>query len=435
MNKLPIEMIVIIALLAIAFIILAIEEIKRRQPKETGRTDINLDNLQKEDPGEISGTNTKTADTQRNKFNVLNRFTKKTTSVLEGITIKRLFRMALAVALIAILFIVWLVVTRLLGWKHGGGMIIQTAFLSLAVYLWITITKKTPDKKVVIKTIKAISGFFAVVILCFLASAFVVTPTINHMTQRYLKNEKQSPAYQESVDKILADFVNAANKDLPIMLDSVTRFDTAIYLPNKTILYGYTLLWCSKDNIDNSSDSIDLANILYRYSRNILMLPTHTTLRNNSVTFKYLYRDKDGKELATLRFEEKDFTKLADTISKPTINNRLITEARIMNKNLPKMVDSVTRLDSVMIISDRTILESYTVLYRKSELFSNKLDSAEFVAPIYNDIQNHLKSLVRKKGWSEYLDSGVVYEYLYRDKNGKKITNFRFEKKDLIAED
>jgi len=102
---------------------------------------------------------------------------------------KRPFRMGLAIVLIFVVFVMWLILTLILGWKHGGGMVIQMTFLGLAIYLWITITKKTPDEKVVVKTIKAIFGFFAIVLLCFLASAFIVTPTINGTIQRHIQKD------------------------------------------------------------------------------------------------------------------------------------------------------------------------------------------------------------------------------------------------------
>lgn len=247
------------------------------------------------------------------------------------------------------------------------------------------------------------------------------------LTKNFLNQSKHR--YRD-VDKFVAEVVSVAYNDLPMMIDSVTRIDTVIAMPGKTVLYCYTLLWCSKDNINNDLDSIDLANILYSYSRNITMLSVHTILRNRGITFEYLYRDKDGNELTRLRLTKKNYTELTDPMFETTIGERLATEAKIMNKNLPMMVDSVTRLDTVIVIQDKTILHSYTLLYRKKELFSNKLDSAEFAINFYKELRNDLKSSMSKAGMSVYRDSGVVFEYRYKDKNGKKLTTFRFEKKD-----
>jgi CHASE2 domain-containing sensor protein len=61
---------------------------------------------------------------------------------------KRPIRIALAVVVIILLYIIWMGVgSALFGWKNGGGVIPTMLFFALAAFIWRTITKKTPEEK------------------------------------------------------------------------------------------------------------------------------------------------------------------------------------------------------------------------------------------------------------------------------------------------
>jgi hypothetical protein len=62
--------------------------------------------------------------------------------------LKRPIRIVLAIVLIIFLYTLWIGLGAVLfGWTHGGGAIPTMLFFSLAIFLWRTITKKTPKEK------------------------------------------------------------------------------------------------------------------------------------------------------------------------------------------------------------------------------------------------------------------------------------------------
>lgn len=53
-------------------------------------------------------------------------------------------------------------------------------------------------------------------------------------------------------EKRFQDGVNYMNKKIPLMLDSITRFDSASYLPKDTVVYHNTFLGLSNGDIDTA---------------------------------------------------------------------------------------------------------------------------------------------------------------------------------------
>jgi len=122
--------------------------------------------------------------------------------------------------------------------------------------------------------------------------------------QVFIREALESKA-RFTIDKSLVKMVNEANKSLPMTVDSDTRLDAAQVLPGRTIQYVYTLVNYSKEEIDSQ---IFVDEMRPTMQNSIKTLSDMKTLRDSSVTFVYLYLDKDGKETAKLRFEKKDYT-------------------------------------------------------------------------------------------------------------------------------
>lgn len=81
------------------------------------------------------------------------------------------------------------------------------------------------------------------------------------------------------------------NKNCPFIIDQDTRLDNTIVLPGKKLVYNYTLINLSIDDLN--VEELE-QNLKPRILNNV---KTNTDLRNfreNSVTMVYKYNDKDG---------------------------------------------------------------------------------------------------------------------------------------------
>ena len=94
-----------------------------------------------------------------------------------------------------------------------------------------------------------------------------------------------------SFDKVMMQMVSEINKTCPIMVDKETQFDNAIALPDRVLLYNYTLVNLNKAEInpDTVKKYIE-PGIINTVKTN----PDMKTLRENKTTFIYNYKDKTG---------------------------------------------------------------------------------------------------------------------------------------------
>jgi len=92
----------------------------------------------------------------------------------------------------------------------------------------------------------------------------------------------------------------------------------------------------------------------------------------------------------------------------------LFEAASQMNKNLPMMIDSETRLDSTMASPGKIFIYSYTVVnYTIAEL-----DVEAFTNAMRPNLVNHTKT---SKDMESFRKNKVTLKYNYRDKNGREI--------------
>jgi len=100
-----------------------------------------------------------------------------------------------------------------------------------------------------------------------------------------------------TIDKVLVETANTLNKSCPVMLDADTRGDNVMALPNKTFLYNYTLI-----NYENGMlDTTILKNNLTPNMINMVKTnPDMKYCRDNEVTLKYVYKDKNGNYMFSI---------------------------------------------------------------------------------------------------------------------------------------
>lgn len=102
-------------------------------------------------------------------------------------------------------------------------------------------------------------------------------------------------------DSDLFKIVSDLNSNLPVMVDSETRWDTTAGV-NNTIIYFYTIINYQKEEID----PIALKNELSPGIRSqVCTLPDLKTIRDNGMLMKYSYSDKDGDFIMDIEIDTK----------------------------------------------------------------------------------------------------------------------------------
>ena len=98
-------------------------------------------------------------------------------------------------------------------------------------------------------------------------------------------------------DMAMMEAASELNKSCPIMVDSETRLDNAVAMPNNVFQYNYTLVKLSRDEVDTAlvHENLDLSII-----NNVKTSPDLKIYRDNNVTMAYYYKDKDGQYLLRL---------------------------------------------------------------------------------------------------------------------------------------
>lgn len=94
-----------------------------------------------------------------------------------------------------------------------------------------------------------------------------------------------------SFDKAMIKVADKINENCPFMIDSETRLDNAVVLPNNTFQYNYTLINIAKEdfNITPFKEYLEPTII-----NNIKTNPDMKNFRDNETTLVYYYKDKSG---------------------------------------------------------------------------------------------------------------------------------------------
>jgi len=97
-----------------------------------------------------------------------------------------------------------------------------------------------------------------------------------------------------SFDKQMIEFANQINESCPMMIDSETRLDNTITLPENIFQYNYTLVTLEKANVNTE----DMKKFLEPTIINsVKTTPQMEIQRINKTTINYHYKDKNGKFL------------------------------------------------------------------------------------------------------------------------------------------
>lgn len=100
-------------------------------------------------------------------------------------------------------------------------------------------------------------------------------------------------------DKVMEVLAKQVNAKAPMMVDNVTRFDSAVVLPGNRFQYNCTLISVEKGQLD----SIKAKELLEPGMENTIKTSDAVDLqyfRNHKTTVSYVYRDKVGQYMFTI---------------------------------------------------------------------------------------------------------------------------------------
>jgi hypothetical protein len=105
-------------------------------------------------------------------------------------------------------------------------------------------------------------------------------------------------------DKAMIEISNELNENCPIILDSETRLDNTVVLPNNIFQYNYTLPNMEKEKMNVE----EMKNYLYPNMINFVKTtPEMKQIRENNVVVNYNYRDKNNNYLFTISVKPSDY--------------------------------------------------------------------------------------------------------------------------------
>ena len=100
-----------------------------------------------------------------------------------------------------------------------------------------------------------------------------------------------------SYDKMMMEVASELNKTCPMMIDSETRLDNAISIPENVFQYNYTLINMDKESVDVNEMKKYLEPTIIN---NVKTNPQMKIQRDNKTTINYYYKDKNGQHLLTI---------------------------------------------------------------------------------------------------------------------------------------
>jgi hypothetical protein len=107
-----------------------------------------------------------------------------------------------------------------------------------------------------------------------------------------------------SIDKQNMMIASEINKSCPIMVDSETRLDNLIALPENILAYNYTLINLVKDSLNPLE--IEKA-VKPMMAKTIKTHPDMEYQRKNKTTLSYNYRDMNGEHVLQFSIGPKDY--------------------------------------------------------------------------------------------------------------------------------
>lgn len=102
----------------------------------------------------------------------------------------------------------------------------------------------------------------------------------------------------------MMEVASELNKTCPIMVDSETRLDNAVALPNNVFQYNYTLINMDKAQVDTIQVKSYLEPVI---KTQVKTNPQMKFQRDNKTTLNYYYKDKKGDYLFSITVAPKDY--------------------------------------------------------------------------------------------------------------------------------
>ena len=144
---------------------------------------------------------------------------------------------------------------------------------------------------------KALCG----IIIPLLLSA-VAIPNFMAVRAQAIKNRR----YQMSPEGQVRALADQINKQGNKMVDEITRLDGAEALPNRTLLYKYSIITKTSSEIPpDGLNRIIRRDVVRKYNT----LPEMKMFRDNGVTITYRYRDKEGQLIGDISVGPSDLAK------------------------------------------------------------------------------------------------------------------------------
>ena len=104
----------------------------------------------------------------------------------------------------------------------------------------------------------------------------------------------QNFLFKPTFDKQMMEVASLINESCPIMVDSETRLDNSISLPENIFQYNYSLINLEKVDVNTE----DMRNFLEpTLTNSVKTTPQMEIQRENKMTINYHYKDKNGEFL------------------------------------------------------------------------------------------------------------------------------------------
>ncbi len=107
-------------------------------------------------------------------------------------------------------------------------------------------------------------------------------------------------------DDKLAKAANEMNRNCPMQVDSTTRLDNVVALPDNRVQYNYTFNNGSSKNMDTAAFKVDMQNDIVKQ---IKTDKKHAFFKENNTTLLFSYRNEAGQYLFNIIISPEKYNK------------------------------------------------------------------------------------------------------------------------------
>lgn len=237
-----------------------------------------------------------------------------------------------------------------------------------------------------------------------------------------------SDAKDKVVTKALEVIATSVNQECPVKVNSVTTMDSCRVMPGRVLKTFYTIAMVDAKHFDAATfERSSKPGLVYNIQTNDVF----KVARDYDVVFIFEYKDDKGESLGEISVKPEDYNQPIDEANKGGISmvsdedviKMLEAEVAGMKSRLPMQIEAGLSLTDCE-VKGKTI--EYT--YQLTTVTASKIDAKTFQKQAKNNTLTNLKSSEQIR---QMLEGGVVYSYLYQDKNGKDVCRVDITKDDL----